>query len=134
MNSDGSGVRKVADLGLGLEHPVYGYSITWLPGGKDILFNNNLINVDSGEITELNFGFDTSYATWFIPPDEAGGVPIPTPNCAAGWSRLYPGSYVAVTGGQDDPPNRIRSAPDASAEIIAQIYPGDIVYIRERWF
>jgi hypothetical protein len=54
-----------------------------------------------------------------------------TPACALDWSRLYPGLFAVVAGGPGDTPNRVRSAPDTSAEIITQIDPGQIVVVLE---
>ena len=54
-----------------------------------------------------------------------------TPACASGWSRLFPGIFAVVTGGPNDAPNRVRSAPDTSAKIITQIYPSQIVVVLE---
>jgi hypothetical protein len=68
----------------------------------------------------------TSTPTITLTPD-----PSPTSDCAAGWSRLFIGGYASVTGDADAPPNRVRSAPSASAEIIALIYPQHIVLILE---
>ena len=50
--------------------------------------------------------------------------------CGAGWSRLSIGTYAVVTDESSDP-NRVRSAPDTSAEIIYQLYPGSIVRVSE---
>jgi hypothetical protein len=50
--------------------------------------------------------------------------------CGAGWSRLSTGTYAVVTDESSDP-NRVRSAPDTSAEIIHQLYPGSIVRVLE---
>ena len=55
----------------------------------------------------------------------------PPPSCASGWSRLYPGIFAVVTGGPSDPPNRVRTTPDTSAEVITQIPPGQIVFVLE---
>jgi hypothetical protein len=53
------------------------------------------------------------------------------PACAADWSQLYPARFAVVTGGPNDPPNRVRAAPDTNAEFLTQIYPGDIVVVLE---
>jgi hypothetical protein len=53
------------------------------------------------------------------------------PDCATGWSQLYPGIFAVVTGGPDDPPNRVRSAPDTGANVLDQISPGQIVVVLE---
>ena len=51
--------------------------------------------------------------------------------CGADWSRLSAGAYAVVTGAPSDLPNRVRSAPDTSAEVLSQIYPGSIVRVWE---
>ena len=129
MHSDGSGTLKVAQLGVDYHWPYSSYLPIWLPDGEHILYLDNLINVETEVITPLDFGFDTTYATWFAQSEGASVLPLPTPHCASGWSQLYPGIYAVVTGGADDPPNRVRSSPDTSAEIVDQIYPGDIVLV-----
>jgi hypothetical protein len=53
------------------------------------------------------------------------------PACASNWSQLYPGIFAVVTDGQSNLPNRVRSAPDTRAEVITQIYPGQIVLVLE---
>lgn len=64
---------------------------------------------------------------WTAPPPSA----VPTPTCAGAYTRLLPGRYAVVTGGPDDPPNRVRSAPNTGAEVVAQIYPGTSVQVLE---
>jgi hypothetical protein len=58
-------------------------------------------------------------------------LPIPTPHCAYGWSRLYVDTKAIVSGGPNDPPNRVRSEPSKTADVIYQIYPGTIVKVLE---
>jgi ligand-binding sensor domain-containing protein len=67
-------------------------------------------------------------------------TPIPTANpvvspqptdCTQGWTRLKLDSFANVTGAKTDTPNRVRSGPSSIAEIISQIYPGDIVKVVE---
>lgn len=53
------------------------------------------------------------------------------PTCAASRSRLIPGLFAVVMGGPNDPPNRLRSAPDTSAEIITRIASGRFVFVLE---
>lgn len=64
---------------------------------------------------------------WTAPPLST----VPTPTCAGAYTHLLPGRYAVVTGGPDDPPNRVRAAPNTGAEVIAQIYPGTIVQVLE---
>ena len=61
MRSDGSGTRKVARIDLARDDPFYwmtygwdahGVNYTWLPGGKHILFEDQLIDIETAlEIT-----------------------------------------------------------------------------------
>ncbi len=126
MRSDGSGQRRVADLSLGIN---YSISLTWLPDGDRILLVDQLIHIETGFITVLNLGFDATYATWLTQLPGASVAAISTPHCASAWSQLHLGIYAVVAGGPNDPPNRVRNAPDTGSDILDQIYPGDIVLV-----
>lgn len=126
MQSDGSGTRKVAQLGI---EPTY--LLIWLPDGKHILYNNKLIDLETGNSTSLRLDFDTRYMAWFTRSGSVSNLPVPTPHCASGWSRLDAGVYAVVTGRPSDPPNRVRTGPSTSSEIIAQISPGQVVLVWE---
>lgn len=52
-------------------------------------------------------------------------------SCGAGWSQLYPGIFAVVTGGPGDLANRVRSTPDTSSQVVAQLRPGQPVVILE---
>lgn len=131
MNADGSRARKVADYPTNPENPYTPFHYTWLPNSKHLLFHIKLIDVETGEIAELQFPFDASTATWFMPAEEKSIPPLPAPHCADGWSRLYAGIYAVVAGETDDPPNRVRAVPDTGDEIVSQLYPGAIVLVSE---
>jgi hypothetical protein len=52
------------------------------------------------------------------------------PDCTSGWTQLKAGGYAKVA--QNTPsPNRVREAPDTSAKIIQQLYPGEIAGVLE---
>jgi dipeptidyl aminopeptidase/acylaminoacyl peptidase len=138
MRSDGSGTRKVAPLRLERNDPqlftlldwdAYGVNYTWLPDGKSILFQDQLIDLESGEILRIPFPFDKGSTAWFVPPADVSLLPIPTSHCAAGWSQLYQGIYAVVAGETDDPPNRVRNSPTTDTEVVAQLYPATIIKV-----
>jgi dipeptidyl aminopeptidase/acylaminoacyl peptidase len=138
MKSDGSGTRKVARLRLGRNNPqlftllgwdAYGVNYAWLPDGKQILFQDQLIDLESGDILRVPLPFNEGPASWFAPPADVSLFPIPTPHCAAGWSQLYEGIYTVVAGETDDPPNHVRKSPTTDAEVITNLYPGTIVKV-----
>jgi hypothetical protein len=56
---------------------------------------------------------------------------VPESICGFEWSRLYPGSFTTVIGDSNGLPNRVRSLPDTSAQLIAQIRPGQIALVLE---
>jgi hypothetical protein len=64
---------------------------------------------------------------WFRTPD----LTKPGTTCAGKFTHLMPGTYAVVTGSLNDPPNRVRSGPSTSSEIITQIYPQTVVKIEE---
>jgi hypothetical protein len=105
-------------------------------------FLNAVLNVHLEDGTRIQYGGDWAR----VGVTQVGYVPAKetlrrildsfhqtylTPACAMGWSQLFPGRFAVVTGGPDDPPNRVRSAPDTSAGFLTQIYPGDIVVVLE---
>lgn len=87
ISADGLEVRKVADLDVNLyeQSPdaTRTYDYTWLPDGKQILFastslnptsgstefvyQNKLIDLETGQITNFQFPFDGSLAAWYFP-------------------------------------------------------------------
>ena len=131
MNTDGSGVRKVVTFPLDTNNPYAPYNYTWLPDGKALLYHDKLINRETGMVSDLQFPFDAGSATWLMSSEQENILPIPTPHCADSWSRLYDGRYAVVAGETDDPPNRVRSSPDTNAEIISQLYAGDILLVSD---
>lgn len=127
MNSNGSEVRMVAALGLEYMWPYSSYPITWLPDNKSILYNNSLYDIRTGQSDVIRLPFESIHSSWRMIPE---GVRIDlTSNCAKEWSHLRPGVQAVVAGGPNDQPNRVRSAPSVSADIIAQIYPGHTVRV-----
>jgi hypothetical protein len=58
-----------------------------------------------------------------------GGIAEPL-DCTAGWTRLRSGMYAKISEDTSEP-NRVREAPDTTAKIIYQIYPGGIVHVVE---
>jgi len=131
MNADGTDTRYVAPLAINNFRYDGDTDYSWLPNGKFILFKDQLIDLESGAISGLSFPFSSYGGTWLMGDTDSTIVPIPTPHCAYGWSRLYIGAHAVVSGGTSDPPNRVRSMPSTTAEIIHQIYPGAIVKILE---
>ena len=139
MSSNGSGVRKAADLALDYKWPDSSHPYTWLPDGQFILYHYTLIDTLTGKEEAVSLPFDFIYAAWLMASEDEVVTPsltptfafTPTPHCAEGWSQLRAGIEAVVTGGPNDPPNRVRAAPSTSAEIIAQIYPGHVVEVLE---
>jgi Tol biopolymer transport system component len=74
MNADGSSLHKLAELSFSNLYSSFNY--TWLPNGKYILYDDNLIDIQTGGISKLHFRFDSSSAVWFMKP-EAAADPIP---------------------------------------------------------
>lgn len=126
MQSDGSGNRMVTQLDQG---PTY--LLSWLPDGLHLLHNDKLIEQETGKISALHLNFETRYMTWFTRSGSESNLPVPTLHCASGWSRLDMGVYAVVTGGPNDPPNRVRTGPSTGSEVFAQLSPGHVVLIRE---
>ena len=58
-----------------------------------------------------------STLTWIRVPD----LTIPGTTCAGKYTQLLPGIWAQVAPGD---PNRVRSGPSKSAEVIGQLYPG----------
>jgi dipeptidyl aminopeptidase/acylaminoacyl peptidase len=130
MNSIGSEVRMVAELGMEYNRwPYSSYPITWLPDNRFILHNETLHDTLTGDSEVIRLPYDSVYASWLMTDEGVGS--ISTSHCAMEWSRLRPGIQAVVVGGPNDPPNRVRSAPSTSAEVIAQIYPGHGVRVLE---
>jgi dipeptidyl aminopeptidase/acylaminoacyl peptidase len=140
MKSDGSSARKAAKaatLGLNLTEfsmPRFpwsdsGLNYTWLPGGKYILYQDQLIDLESGDILRFPVPSSSASISWFVPPVNQDIASIPTPHCAVGWSQLYEGIHAIVTGTTDEPPNRVRNSPTTDAEVVSQLYPGTIVKV-----
>ncbi len=78
MNNDGAEINKVADLAIRNSYSMFNY--TSLPNSKYILYDNKLIDIDTGVISELSFPFDPSSAVWFMKTQGSGIVPIPQPH------------------------------------------------------
>jgi hypothetical protein len=77
MNADGSGIHLVASLEYSNTYSMFNY--TWLPTGKYILYNDQLIDVETGAASRLSFSFDPTSAVWFTHPIGAGiATPIPS--------------------------------------------------------
>jgi dipeptidyl aminopeptidase/acylaminoacyl peptidase len=131
MNVDGSDVRRIANFPTDTDNPYAPFNYSWLPDGRHFLYHDKLIYIESGKIADLHFSFDAISATWFMPSEKKSILPLPTPHCADSWSRLSAGIHAVVAGEADDPPNRVRSSPETDAEIITQLYPGEIVLVSE---
>jgi Tol biopolymer transport system component len=70
MNADGSGIRKVAALDFRNSYAMFNY--TWLPSGRYILYDDHLIDTETGISSHLRFPFDPSSAVWFTKPKSNG--------------------------------------------------------------
>ena len=126
VNMDGSGAQQVGGTDYGaVAH------LTWLPGGPSALSGSKSVDLDTGDPASLTFLFDPLLARWVFPTASAALQPIPAPNCAADWTKLYPGATAAVTGEDTDPPNVVRAGPGKSNEVIFNLYPKSIVKILE---
>jgi Tol biopolymer transport system component len=128
MNADGTNPKRAARLGLELADAHNAGDYYWLPDEKHILFEDKLIELVTGNITRLQFGFSASDAAWLIRPAFDTLIPIPTPHCAAGWTRLTLGMLTTVSQGD---PNRVRSGPGKANKIIGQLYPGTVSKVVE---
>lgn len=129
MDADGNNLRRAARLAIGHEYELIDYKYYWLPDGEYILYDDRLIDVETGGITIVKFASDTlRHATWLVPSKSAPLIPIPTPHCAAGWTRLALGMLTTVSQGE---PNRVRSGPGKTAELIGQLYPGTVSKVVE---
>ena len=64
---------------------------------------------------------------WFRVPD----LTKPGTTCAGKYTRLLPGIEAVVAGARTDLPNRVRSGPGLSNEVISQIYPPLLVKVIE---
>ncbi|HSL46546.1 MAG TPA: hypothetical protein VK897_24140 [Anaerolineales bacterium] len=73
MNVDGSGVRKVATLEIRNEYAMFNY--TWLPSGRYILYDDQLIDIETGISSHLSFPFEPSFAVWFTKPNGIAALP-----------------------------------------------------------
>lgn len=60
-----------------------------------------------------------SSLSWVREPD----LTIPGWSCAGAFTRLLPGLFARVSA-ENASPNRVRSGPDITDKVIAQIYPG----------
>ena len=65
-----------------------------------------------------------STLTWIRIPD----LTIPGTTCAGKYTQLLPGVWAQVAPGD---PNRVRSGPSKSAEVIGQLYPGTASLVAE---
>jgi hypothetical protein len=128
MNSNGSAVHMVAELGMEDMWPYSSYPIIWLPDNRFILHNDTLYDTRTGKSEIIRLPFDSISASWLMTSEGIGSI---TPHCAEEWSQLRPGIQAVVAGGPNDPPNRVRSASSANADVIAQIYPGHTVRVVE---
>ena len=93
------------------------------------MIGDRLVNSLTGNSEELSFAYDPALARWVFPAKQSVLLPIPPPNCAEGWTRLFPGATAIVAGTPDDPPNVVRSGPSKANEIIYQVYPQIIVKV-----
>jgi dipeptidyl aminopeptidase/acylaminoacyl peptidase len=129
MNADGSNVERVGRLAIKDEYDLIDNDYYWLPDGEHILYDDRLIELEKGKVTVIKFAFDAlRQAAWLIPSKSASLVPIPTPHCAVDWTRLALGMLTTVSQGE---PNRVRSGPGKTAELIGQLYPGTVSKVVE---
>jgi hypothetical protein len=143
INLSGGDVRMAAELGSPNHWPYSSAYFFWLPDGVHIIHDNRLINTFTGQSERVNWPVSSAYeyGSWAMPGQDEVVSLVPdltpafsaslAPHCAADWSQLRPGIYAVVAGGPDDPPNRVREAPDTGAKRIYQIYPGTIVRVLE---
>ena len=133
MNADGSNPMRLTDNSASDRSPA------WSPDGSQIAFASNrdgsseiyVMNADGSDPTRLTFSAGSGIAgepAWALQRQNPAVQPA---NCTSGWSRLSEGSYAVVTGGSNDPPNRVRASPSTSADVIAQIYGGTIIRVLE---
>lgn len=105
-------------------------------------FRDEFFFVDLEDGTTINYGgyWKDNGATYadYVPVKEtlfqilaSYQRAFPESSCVSSWSRLYPGIFTVVTGAPNDLPNRVRSAPDTSAQVITQLHPGQIALVLE---
>jgi Tol biopolymer transport system component len=124
MNSDGSEVREVVDLdinlyGEGLEpEPTQVYTYTWLPDGKRILYSstiftptterrdyiyiNKLIDIETGNIVDVQLPFEGSLAAWYMPSNLEIVPSYQTPLPFEAVSEMPSGEFLFVFLHDDD--------------------------------
>jgi dipeptidyl aminopeptidase/acylaminoacyl peptidase len=137
MNPDGADLAALTDDSLDVQR------ITWSPDGRFIAFENNkkggpygslwLIDVASKATRAITTGGGFHVPSWN--PAQSGKIPAveinALPDCTNGWSRLEAGGKAKVSGGANDPSNRVRSEPRQGENIIAMIPPGAAVALLE---
>jgi hypothetical protein len=149
-NSIGRFVSPCPGMGIGNSYRFEDTSQTFLVNGKQYLVNGRKLYLEStGELDSefymlnLENGFRVtlisgppkgmtldayseqvdvlkkilSTLTWTRIPD----LTIPGTTCARKYTRLVPGVFAQVAPGD---PNRVRSEPHKTAEVIGQLYPG----------
>ena len=95
-----------------------GFRITWISGPP----KGMAMDAYSEQLDVLKKVLST--LTWTRIPD----LTIPGTTCAGNYPRLLPGVWAQVAPGD---PNRVRSEPSKTAEIIGQLYPGTTAFVIE---
>jgi dipeptidyl aminopeptidase/acylaminoacyl peptidase len=117
------------------EEDGYLESPSWSPDGSRITFVRStltgsdiyVMDADGRNQTRLTSNEGSFYPSWlYVSPIEF----VQLPDCTAGWTRLEAGGRASVSS-DSDTPNRVRSEPSTSAEIIAEIHPGAMVVLLE---
>ncbi len=124
--TDGSGVHQLGGTDYGKVT-----NITWLPDGTGLLIGDRLVNGTNGDPTKLTFSFDTNLAAWVLPATQNALAPLPKPNCAAAWTKLFAGATAMVAGGPNDLPIVVRNGPSKANKFLTNIYPQTIVKVVE---
>lgn len=129
MNADGTNVKRTVQLEIEHETDLIDHDYYWLPDGQHMLYDDRLITLETGEVTTIKFAFDgLRYGAWLMVPQSNSLIPLPTPHCAVDWTRLALGMLATVSQGE---PNRVRSGPGKTAELIGQLYPGTVSKVME---
>jgi hypothetical protein len=104
---------------------------TWSADSRYIIFENFgenrrglwLIDLSNDTLSQIKSGnyFNPSWSPIMKGGDTSQPVESPGEDCTGGWTRLKIGGFAQVI---DVVPNRVRSQPSRSAEVIAEIHRG----------
>jgi hypothetical protein len=157
----GSFVSPCPGMGIGSQYRMEAASETWTIAGREvkdsqgtklILKSDNsfygefhVFNLENGfrvvfnggphgEISSASYPVQGNVAReilstlhWLRVPD----LTKPGTTCAGKFTRLVAWTKAVVTGDPGDPPDRVRSGPGSSYEVIYQIYPRMLVTVVE---